>query len=87
MLSTQANEAFNEDRYEDSFAMHTTLAKNPKDKDALYMLGRHYMDGLGVEANYDKAISLRKRTAEAGSIDAQYALLERNQTTSKCCKG
>lgn len=87
MLAQQANEAFNQDRYEESFALYSTLAKNPKDGDALYMLGRHYMFGLGVVADNDRAISLWKRASQAGSIDAKYALLEQNQTTSKCCKG
>jgi TPR repeat protein len=86
MDSIKANEAFNEDRYEESFEIYTHIVSATKDIDAMYMLGKHYYDGLGIEKNIDYAISLWKKASKAGSLDAQYALLEISQTTSQCCK-
>lgn len=87
MDNIKANEAFNDDRYDESFAMYNQIVSTTKDKDAIYMLGKHYYDGLGVEKNIDHAIILWKKASKAGSLDAQYALLEISQTTSQCCKG
>lgn len=86
MNNIKANEAFNDDRYDESFAMYNQIVSTTKDKDAIYMLGKHYYDGLGIEKNIDYAITLWKKASKAGSLDAQYALLEISQTTSQCCK-
>lgn len=83
---TEANKAFNEDRYDDSFRMYQEIVFATKDSDALFMLGKHYFDGLGVSCDKDMAISLWKRASKAGSLDAKYALLEQSQTTAQCCK-
>ncbi len=81
-----ANKAFNEERYDVSFAMFNALAKEGY-TDAIYLVGRHYKEGYGVEADHEKAISIWKRASKRGSLDAQYALLEITQTTTQCCKG
>ncbi|MBD3798180.1 MAG: SEL1-like repeat protein [Campylobacterales bacterium] len=86
MDSSKANEAFNEDRFNESFEIYSQIAAKTKDSDAMYMLGKHYYDGLGVEKNIDYAITLWKKASKAGSLDAQYALLEICQTTAQCCK-
>ncbi len=86
MNNIKANEAFNDDRYDESFAMYNQIVSTTKDKDAIYMLGKHYYNGFGVEKNIDHAITLWKKASKAGSLDARYALLEISQTTSQCCK-
>jgi TPR repeat protein len=86
MDSLKANEAFNEDRFDESFLIYSQIVADTKDRDAMFMLGRHYYDGLGVEKNIDYAIALWKKASKAGSLDAQYALLEICQTTGQCCK-
>lgn len=86
MDGIEANTAFNEDRYADSFRLYEQIVSATKDVDAMFMLGKHYFDGLGVARNEDIAISLWKRASKAGSLDAKYALLEQSQTTSQCCK-
>ncbi|MDD5359672.1 MAG: SEL1-like repeat protein [Sulfurovaceae bacterium] len=86
MDNIKANQAFNEDRFNESFEIYTQIVSTTKDRDAMYMLGKHYYDGLGIEKNIDYAISLWKKASKAGSLDAQYALLEISQTTSQCCK-
>lgn len=86
MDDMEANRAFNEDRYADSFKLYEQIVSATKDADAMFMLGKHYFDGLGTAHNEDVAISLWKRASKAGSLDARYALLEQTQTTSQCCK-
>jgi len=81
-----ANKAFNEDNYTLSLELFNTLAKDNY-VDAIYMVGRHYKDGLGVPKDEDRALSIWKRASRRGSLDAQYALLEITQTTTQCCKG
>jgi len=82
----EANKSFNEDRYADSFRLYQQIVTASKDADAIFMLGKHYFDGLGVACDKVMAISLWKRANKAGSLDAKYALLELSQTTSQCCK-
>lgn len=86
-IEALANIAFNEDRYDVSLKLYNEMIAKNNDSDALYMLARHYIDGLGVEKNHEKAISLLKQSAKRGSLDASYLLLEYVQTTSQCCKG
>ncbi len=86
MDDIEANKAFNEDRYDDSVRLYEQIVSVTKDADAMFMLGKHYFDGLGTTRNEDAAISLWKRASKAGSLDARYALLEQSQTTSQCCK-
>ncbi|MDD5406180.1 MAG: SEL1-like repeat protein [Sulfurovaceae bacterium] len=86
MDDIEANKAFNEDRYADSFKLYKQIVSETKDIDAMYMLGKHYFEGLGTVRDEDMAISLWKRASKAGSLDAKYALLEQCQTTAQCCK-
>lgn len=86
-IETLANIAFNEDRYDVSLKLYNEMIAKNSDSDALYMLARHYIDGLGVEQDVEKAISILKKSAKRGCLDASYLLLEYVQTTSQCCKG
>lgn len=86
-IETLANIAFNEDRYEVSLDLYNKMIARNNDSDALYMLARHYIDGLGVKQDLEKAILLLKQSAKRGSLDASYLLLEYTQTTTQCCKG
>jgi TPR repeat protein len=82
----QAVEAFEADDHALSFALFEQLVKSTRDPEAMFFLGRHYVDGLGTIKDEDKALDIWKRAGKKGSVDAQYALLERVQTTSQCCK-
>lgn len=78
--------AYQVDNYVVSFPMFETLTRKTKDPEAMYFLGLHYIDGLGVEKSQEKALSLWKKAGKNGCVDAQYSLLEIVQTTSQCCK-
>jgi TPR repeat protein len=78
--------AYEEDNHALSFALFDKLVKKSRDPEAMYFLGRHYIDGLGVEKSQEMAIELWKKAGKNGCVDAQYALLEIVQTTSQCCK-
>ncbi len=82
-----AIEAFEADDFDRSFRLFETLVRRDKDPEAMYFLGRHYIDGLGVEASEEKAMDIWKRSSKRGNLYAQYAILEIVQTTTACCKG
>jgi len=86
-IEALANIAFNEDKYDVSFELYSQMIAKNNDSDALYMLARHYIDGLSVEKDEDRAITILKKAAKRGSLDASYLLLEYKQTTAQCCKG
>lgn len=85
-LAIEANRAFNEDRYSDSFRFYEQLVDEFKSADGYFMLGKHYKEGLGVSLDVEKAISYWKSALKLGSVDAKYALLEISQNTTDCCK-
>jgi TPR repeat protein len=85
-LAREANRAFNENRYSDSFKFYEQLVDEYNSADGYFMLGKHFKEGLGVSLDVSKAISYWKRALKLGSIDAKYALLEISQNTTDCCK-
>ncbi|MEA3418399.1 MAG: hypothetical protein U9Q90_03280 [Campylobacterota bacterium] len=86
MTMENATAAYEEDNYIVSFPMFDQLVRKTRDPEAMYFLGRHYIDGLGVEKSQERALELWKKAGKKGCVDAQYALLEIVQTTSQCCK-
>jgi TPR repeat protein len=83
----EAIAAYEADDYDHSFKLFETIARRDNDAEALFFLGRHYIDGLGVEKSKENAMSVWKKASRRGSLDAQYAMLEIVQTTTACCKG
>ena len=57
--------------------MEVLLARaNSGDAGAQYELGNNYLNGTGVEQNYDEALAWYTKAAELGNTDAQYDLGE-----------
>lgn len=77
----QALTYFNDDAYQEAYALFESLFAEYKDTEATYFLGLFYDNGYGVEKDEAKAINYYKRAARAGSKDAAYQLQTKSQTT------
>lgn len=72
-LRQEARAAYDTRRYDEARPVLETLVER-NDREAMFMLGYMYHQGLGLEADLDTAFELYQKAAEGGQADAQYAL-------------